>query len=217
MFKSTYSRCTLILFSGLIFDQTALAARAEIKTFKAPAPLFQAQRKGLYGIGAADNSGATIVIVNGNVHVATPQGEKKIQIDNSIQTVASNLTYVNVNLWSEIPVAISLSAPKDLYPLINSTLKKIGYELSGTFPFLLKGTFSKVELKLVSKDQELKYSDRKITGLVVGFFTRKTSTREDAFESSSMMHFVSDDKRRAGVVDTFTIEPTDKISLFLPR
>ena len=208
----------VFIFSSFSFvsADSANAARAEIKTFKSPGPVYQAPRKSLYGIGTGEGTGDTIVIVNGNIHSAFAASPKKIQIDNSIKTVASSLTYVNVAVWTEIPIPSPLKKPAELDALINATLKKLGYELGGSFPFLLKGTIPAVDFHLTTQGKTFKFSDRKVQGIIVGFFTRKANA-DGSFESSKVMHFISDDGKRAGVVDTLTIDPADKVNLFLPR
>lgn len=210
-------RTGFLIIALLIVSERGSAARAEIKSFKTAAPLYQAPRKSLYGIGQAQANAGTIIIVNGNIHTAAAVNEKKIQIDDSMKTVASSLTYVNVGVWSDIPITMPIKTQSDLDPLINSTLKKIGYELPGVFPFLLKGKFSSIEFKLGAQDKAFKFSDRGISGIVVGIFTRKASADGATFDSSSVMHFISDDRKRAGVVESYTIDAKGGVSLFLPR
>ncbi len=206
---------TIACAAILGFASTAQAARADLKVFKTPAPLYSAPRKGLYAIGIAEASGDLITIINGNISVAFPIDKKTIKIENSVKTIAKTLTYVNVNVWSEIPLAQDFSARDPFHVFINSTLKKIGYELAGMFPILLKGTFAAVDFHLGPDATPVKFSEKNISGFIFGFFNRTGEAPE--FKSTSVFHFVSEDGKRSGFVDSFKTLGRDKVTLFLAK
>lgn len=194
----------------------AEAARAEIKTFhEGPRPLYSAPRKGLYAIGTAEASGDLITIINGNVHVAFPVDKKTIKTENSIKTVAKTLTYVNVNLWTEIPLSKDLVSRDSLHTLVNATLKSLGYELSGMFPVLMKGRFASIDFRLGPETKPMKFSDKNVSGFIFGFFHR-TGDAPD-FKSTTVLHFVSEDGKRSGLVEAVKILGRDKVTLFMAK
>lgn len=219
LFNSPHTRATLtasLLILALIAGSLpARAARAELKVFKTPAPLYSAPRKSLYAIGTAEASGDLITIINGNISVAFPVDKKTIKIENSVKTIAKNLTYVNVNVWTEIPLTQDFNARDPFHVFLNSTLKKIGYELAGMFPILLKGTFASVDFRLGPEAAPIKFTEKSISGFLFGFFNRTGETPD--FKSTSVLHFVSEDGKRSGFVDSFKILGRDKVTLFLAK
>lgn len=210
-----FSRVLLAILASGLAVETASAARADLKVFKTPAPLYSAPRKALYAIGTAEASDDLITIINGNIYVAFPADKKTIKIENSVKTIAKNLTYVNVNIWSEIPLTQDFSARDPFHTFINATLKKIGYELAGMFPVLLKGTFASVDFRLGPEATPMKFSDKNVSGFIFGFFNRTGETPD--FKSTTVLHFVSEDGTRSGFVESFKILARDKVTLFLAK
>lgn len=193
------------VISALCMTLPAQAAKLDVKTLKAPVPLYTLKRTNLYAIGESD-TGQSITIVNGNVHIGsgTATNTAKPAADNPLKTIAGKLMYAAVTVWNEVPMPKEATDVPTLNELINKVLREQGYENPGTVPFLIKGKFAITYGKTV---------DEKADGLVLGYFTKTVSEgATPAFHST--MHFVGKQSR---AIDAVKFQGRERPTLYIPR
>ena len=184
----------------------AMSLPADVKTIAKPTALYEIPRKNLYAIGIAEApAGASITIVNGNIYVAHDDQKKKLVVDTSIKTVAQKLAYAVVRSWIEIPLPLKIQEADEVGAEISKALKRLGFENARNVPFLLKGKF------------QLALENAKISGLVMGLFTKTTPARVEPEAYSIVWNFVAENNTVIGAIDKLRFTGTDHVTLFLPR
>ena len=203
----------LIVLAMSFLPPFMAGARVDVKSLGAPKPLYELKLKYMYAIGEAETSKNLLTVANGRIYVSQVQTDGTIKISDSIKTMASKLLVTHVKHWTEVPLEGKGHTAKSLGPIMNTVLKKTGYELAGVFPFLIKGIFESITIQSVSR--------KKVSGLVVGFLT-KTITADHAAPTFELaMHFIDDGGKYFGAVSDLNIatELTSglKTSLFMPE
>lgn len=207
------------LVFSLLTTPVALA-RVEVKSLATPKALYELNRKEMYAIGRAETPGDAITILNGRIYVThfeSTKGKPVLRVNDSFKTRATALDFSNVHSWNEAPLAGQERNSGNLGPLINKVLKDSGYELPGRFPFLIKGKIGSIQIAgETTEKMPVKISERRLSGVVIGFLTKSIS-KDQQPEFKLDMNFVDDAGKVVGTVEYFTIDAKNNATLFVAR
>lgn len=185
----------------------------------ANASLDSLAQENVYGLGALDSLSGEFMIDDGRIFVSQVSNEKESVFENK-SSRATLLVYSQVNEWEAFDFK-----DKDL----DAGLKKVAKEknLTGPFPFMLKGSFPGLDYHIInfdpSKDQ---ISDHKKSALkssladkdvrVLGFYSTSHQGIFTHHNSNVHMHVICHKEKRMGHVDKLDLADAS-FTLLVPK
>lgn len=179
--------------------------------------------KGLYALGVADSLEGEITVLNSNVYLSMVR-DNVAEVDVATDVDAALLVYTYVSNWNEVSPGRDIS---DIIAL-NAYLAELqqSMDISGPMPFLLKGEVNALHYHILSNPgqhashDELKrtaYRDvmKNSSAEIIGFYSKEHQGVFTHHDTHIHMHFVSEDKKRSGHIDSLTIG--DNIQLYIPE
>jgi alpha-acetolactate decarboxylase len=178
----------------------------------------------LYGVGPITEMDGEITIIDGQVSLARVQADGTIRIDHAPTCSAPFLVYSRVSRWSEVKIPSSLVSAQELEQFVEESAKRLGLESEAPFPFLVQGTFKNISFHIVRRgepganvhDNRANFSERDVTGRIVGFFSKHDQGIFTHHDSFVHMHLEAESRHLSGHVESFEFEPSSKAVLLLP-
>lgn len=224
----------LVFFMGLTFSfaqQNDVKVSGAMKNVMREGKLFGTilldtiqNKTHLYGLGPVEYLKGELLIIDGKSYVSSVNPDGTIKIEETFEVKAPFFVYSNVSEWEEISLPKQVKTAEDLDAFLN----KIQADFDKPFTFKLSGKFKLVDFHIqnlpegtvVKSMQDAhkgqgKYSEKKISGEIIGYFSTKHQRVFTHHDSFIHIHFISDDKTKMGHIDKLVLGKNNK--LFLPK
>ena len=170
--------------------------------------------KGTYGLGPLENLNGEVLVFDGTTYISGINSNEKLYVNKAEAAKSPFFVYVTEKNLKKVPLPSNVN---DLSSLEKHIDQKFS-EVKIPFVFILKGKWKNLNIhsvnlpagSIVSSPKEAheglkNFTYENIDGYIVGFFSRKHQTVFTHHDSFIHCHFVSDDKKVMGHVDSFNI------------
>lgn len=178
----------------------------------------------LYGVGPIAEMNGEITIIDGRVSLARVEADGSIRVDHTPSCSAPFLVYSHVSQWSEVKIPSSIVSSQDLEQFVEDSAKRMGLDVDAPLPFLVQGVFESISFHIVRTaksgsnvhDNSASFTERGVTGRIVGFFSKHDQGVFTHHDSFVHMHLEAEPRNLSGHVETLQFDPSSKGVLFLP-
>lgn len=170
--------------------------------------------KGTYGLGPLENLKGEVLVFDGTTYISGINSNEKLYVNKVEAAKSPFFVYATEKNLEKVPLPSNVNDLSSLEKYIDQKFSKIEIP----FVFILKGKWKNLNIhsvnlpagSIVSSPKEAhkglkNFTYENIDGYIVGFFSRKHQTVFTHHDSFIHCHFVSEDKKIMGHVDSFNI------------
>lgn len=180
----------------------------------------------VYAIGALEGLEGEILIIDSKP-VISKANKGLVSITQSFDYNATLLVKSEVEQWQEFQITTPINSLKQFEAIIKQKASEAGLTNPEAFPFILKGSFNKIDWHIINakeaseasheayKEAGFRGSSENTPGEILGFYSQKHEGIFTHHGSFLHMHFVNDALTEMGHVDALKV--TTPISILLPK
>ena len=181
----------------------------------------------LYGLGVLKGNSGEILIIDGRPYASKLNAAGLNRIRMTYKLHASHLVYTHVRDWqaAELPED-SVVTKHSLGKYLEALAVKRGLDVSKPFPFMLTGTFQKIDYHVsylekinksgTKKRPQTNYTLSDANIIILGFFSKKHQGIFTEPGSDVVMGFMTTTASKIGQIDQLTLKGS-KVQLLLPE